>query len=175
MSQLLDLSRPFPNRVIHDNPSGYGSYVAHHLYVQRLLMHLGPYSFELVEVVRGSAPGKRDKKDDPEPSPLLSVIVGVVMRLTVEIDGMVVRIEEVGDCESPSNWPHDGARLKDAMSDSLKRCCARIGLGTHLYSKGDEYVLFAKLKEQVAEPDEREIVATADVTLLEDDPGRPFQ
>jgi hypothetical protein len=151
MSQLLDLSRPFPNRVIHDNPSGYGSYVAHHLYVQRLLMHVGPYSFELVEVIRGAAPADRKAEDQ---TPLEGVIVGVVMRLTAEIDGMVVRIEEVGDCEQPSNWPHDGARLKDAMSDALKRCCARIGLGTHLYAKtDDEYVLYRKLKEQMVEHD----------------------
>jgi hypothetical protein len=173
MSQLLDLSRPFPNRVIHDNPSGYGSYVAHHLFAQRLLMHLGPYSFELVEIIRGSAPA--DKKADDQ-TPLENVIVGVVMRLTVEIDGAMVRIEEVGDCEIPSNWMHDGARLKDAISDALKRCCVRIGLGTHLYAKSeDEYVLYRKLKEQLVEEDDREIVATADVTLLEDDPGRPFQ
>jgi hypothetical protein len=171
MTQLLDISMPFPNRVIHDNPSGYGSYVAHHLYVQRLLMHLGPYSFELVETIRGAAPAK-----EKDAAPLEGVIAGVVMRLTVEIDGQMVRIEEVGDCESPSNWPHDGARLKDAMSDALKRCCARIGLGTHLYAKtADEYVLFQKLKDQIAEPDEREIVATADPTLLDEaDMGRPF-
>jgi hypothetical protein len=159
---------PFPNRVIHDNPSGYGSYVAHHLYVQRLLMHLGPYSFELVETIRGAAPAK-----EKDAAPLEGVIVGVVMRLTVEIDGQMVRIEEVGDCESPSNWPHDGARLKDAMSDALKRCCARIGLGTHLYAKNDEeYVLYRKLKEQLTDGVTRPVTDTADPTLL--DEGRPF-
>ena len=93
------------------------------------------------------------------------------MRLTAEIDGMVIRIEEVGDCESPSNWPHDGARLKDAMSDALKRCCARIGLGTHLYAKSDdEYVLYRKLKEQIVAGETP--MEQAQQTMLDD--GRPF-
>ena len=44
MSQLRDLARRFPSSVIHTNPSGGGVYVPHHLYVQRLLMHLGGYN-----------------------------------------------------------------------------------------------------------------------------------
>lgn len=155
MTQLHELAKPFPQRVIHDNPSGGGSYVSHHLYVQRLLMHLGAYSFERVELIRGDVPGKppnpqgqstRAKEGTPD---LSGVVVGVIARLTVTIDGERVVIEDAGDCEAPHNWPHDGARAKDAMSDALKRCCARIGLGTHLYAKTpDEYVLAGVLKDR---------------------------
>ncbi len=56
--QLLDLSRPFPTRVIKSNPSGGGSYVPHPFYAQRLLMHLGHYDFEMVEIIRGLVPAK---------------------------------------------------------------------------------------------------------------------
>ncbi len=140
MSQLRDLAKPFPQRFVHDNPSGYGSYVAHSVYVQRLLMHLGGYDFETVEIIRGQVNGKPD---------LGTVVVGVVMRLTVKIDGRRVVIEEIGDCEMPGNWDTDGKRLKDAYSDALKRCCARIGLGLSLYAKNaDEYVLSAVLRER---------------------------
>ena len=154
MSQLRDLARRFPSSVIHTNPSGGGVYVPHHLYVQRLLMHLGGYSFERVDILRGRVTGKppnpngssqRAKDGTPD---LEDAVVGVVCRLTVEVDGRTMVIEDVGDCESPHNWPHDGARLKDAMSDALKRCCARIGLGTHLYSKTeDDYVLYRVLTD----------------------------
>lgn len=154
MTQLRDLARRFPSSVIHTNPSGGGVYVPHHLYVQRLLMHLGGYSFERVDILRGRVAGKapnpqgssqRAKDGTPD---LEDAVVGVVCRLTVTVDGQTMVIEDVGDCESPHNWPHDGARLKDAMSDALKRCCARIGLGTHLYAKTeDEYVLYRVLTD----------------------------
>lgn len=161
--QLLDLSRPFPNRVIHTNPSGGGSYVPHHLYAQRLLLHLGAYDFTMVEVLRGDVAGKAPNPNgsskrakDGVPA-LTGAVVGVICRLSVEVDGRPIVIEDVGDCEDPHNWPHDGARLKDAMSDALKRCCARLGLGTHLYAKTtDEYVLFDQLKERLGQGEDKE-------------------
>ena len=143
MSQLRDLARPFPSKLVKDNPSGYGSYVQHGLYKQRLLYYVGPYDFELVEILRGPVKGKEE---------LGVVVVGAVMRLTVTIDGRVTKIEEVGDCEQPSNWPTDGARLKDAISDALKRCCPHIGLGLSLYNLGDgEYFLASALRDREAE------------------------
>lgn len=166
MTQLHDLARKFPREVIADNPSGYGQYVPHHLYAQRLLLHLGAYSFELVEVLRG------DTKEQE------NVVVGVVARLTVVVDGERMVIEDAGDCENPGNWPHDGARMKDAMSDALKRCCARVGLGLHLYA-GDQYILARKLAER-AEAERLEAEGpdpegdTPEPEWDEDDPGRPF-
>jgi hypothetical protein len=74
-------------------------------------------------------------------------VVGAVCRLSVEIDGRMVRIEDVGDCESPHNWPHDGARMKDAMSDAIKRCAARLGIGLHLWSQDESYLYDQLLKE----------------------------
>lgn len=160
MTQLRDLARKFPQSVVKANPSGGGSYVPHHLYVQRLLMHLGAYDFELVELIRGEVaaiePLPKDKWTDKTSNrkkygaPALSgAVCGVIARLTVTVDGAKVVIEDAGDCEDPHNWPHDGARAKDAMSDALKRCCARIGLGTHLYAKTpDDYVLYRVLTDQ---------------------------
>lgn len=53
MSQLVDLLKPFPRQYIHENPSGGGSYVKHHVVEQRLLQVIGPYNFRLVEIIRG--------------------------------------------------------------------------------------------------------------------------
>lgn len=146
---LTDLARPFPLHLIKDNPSGGGSYVPHPSYSQRLLLTYGGYRFEKVEIIRGDVAGKpgdpngssrRAKEGTPD---LHGVIVGVMMRLTTP-DGVY---ENVGDCEQPHNWPHDGARLKDAVSDAKKRCCADAGLGLHLYFKdAKDYVLFEQLK-----------------------------
>lgn len=154
-SQLRALSMPFPDRVIKDNPSGGGTYVPHPIYSQRLLLHLGPYDFTLVEIIRGhvdaKAPnpdGQSKKARDGSPA-LTDAVVGVVMRLTVTIDDRQVSIEDVGDCENPHNWDTDGKRLKDAMSDALKRCSRHLGLGLHLYAKKpDEYFLSARLRDR---------------------------
>lgn len=158
MTQLDELAIPFPRAMIRENPSGGGSYVPHAAVVQRLLLHLGAYSFELVELIRGDLTGKapnpegqskRAKDGTPD---LHGAVVGAVCRLSCTLDGQRVVIEEVGDCEDPYNWPHDGARAKDAMSDALKRCAMRLGLGLHLWCKTPaDYFLRDKLKEHAEE------------------------
>jgi hypothetical protein len=156
VTQLERLARPFPSRLIHTNPSGGGSYVKHSVVTEKLLAVLGPFSFELVEIVRGHVDaitpnpnGKSDRARRGAPA-LESGVVGAVCRLSAVVDGIPVRVEEVGDCEQPHNWPHDGARLKDAMSDSLKRCAMRLGVTLHLWS-GDEFSLYDQLRAATAE------------------------
>ena len=77
-----------------------------------------------------------------------SIITGCVLSLTVEIDGNLVTVEEVGDVENPFNWKTDGARLKDAVSDAIKRCAMAIGVGLHLWAQFEgksEYFLDKQL------------------------------
>lgn len=130
MRQLTKLLHPFPQKVIHSNPSGGGSYVKHSTVQQRLMDVLGLVDFELVQVIRGTVAGKpgnpkgsseRARTGTPD---LADSVVGVVARMTATVDGQRVVVEEAGDCEQPHNWPHDGARMKDAMSDAYKRCLA---------------------------------------------------
>ncbi len=153
MRELTKLVWPFPQSVVHVNPSGGGVYVAHPVVEQRLLDVIGPVDFDLVEIVRGNVAGRppnpegssaRARAGTPD---LVGVVVGVVCRMTATIDGRVVRVEEVGDCESPSNWTTDGQRMKDAFSDAYKRCAMRLGVGLHLWA-GDAFYLAEKLKRQ---------------------------
>lgn len=148
--QLARLAKPFPRKFVHTNPSGGGSYVSHDVVTQALLAVVGPFGWRIKEIVRGDVPGKpgnpngnseRARAGTPD---LHGVVVGVVGSLTVEVDGRTVTVEEAGDCEQPHNWPHDGARMKDASSDAIKRCAMRLGLGLHLWSQ-DEYVLHGQL------------------------------
>lgn len=150
MSQLARLARPFPEKFVHTNPSGGGHYVTHSVVNEKLLAVVGPFTFELVEIVRGDVPeilpnpqGKSQRAKSGMPA-LSGAVVGAVCRLTVTVDDTQVSIEEVGDCEQPHNWPHDGARLKDAMSDALKRCAMRLGVGLHLWSQ-HEFTLYEQL------------------------------
>lgn len=160
MRDLTKLCYPFPAQHIHRNPSGGGEYVAHPVVEQRILDVLGPVDFELVQIIRGRVAGKpadpngssaRAKAGTPD---LEDAVVGAVCRMVATVDGRTVTVEEVGDCEAPHNWPHDGARMKDAMSDSYKRCAMRIGVGLHLWAQ-DAFYLFDKLIAQDKEADEK--------------------
>ena len=131
-SDLTKLSKPFPPAYVRKAPQGkYGDYVPHHTIAQALLATLGPYDLHVKEILRNAE----------------GVIEGCVVALVVDIDGKRVTVEEAGDCEQPTNWKTDGARLKDAVSDGLKRCAARIGLGLHLWSQGD-YFLYESLTKR---------------------------
>lgn len=125
MSDLERLAKPFPDRVVSKPPKGkYGDYVAHHVVNQWLLAVVGPFNLQVVRELYGES----------------GLIEGALVRLECMVDGIPVTIEEAGDCERPDNWNTQGARLKDAVSDGLKRCAMRLGLGLHLWSQGD-YVL----------------------------------
>ena len=130
MTQLHELSRPFPAALVKPPPKGkYGSYVAHSTVTERLLSIVGPFDIRIVNILKGD-----------------NGIEGCVLECTFTIDGSQVVIQESGDCEQPSNWKTEGARLKDAVSDGVKRCAMRTGLGLHLWS-GDDYFLDKQLEK----------------------------
>jgi hypothetical protein len=149
MRQLLELSKVFPDKFIHKNPTGFGDYIQHSVIRQRLLSVLGAYSQEVKHIIREKITDKQGVERE--------VVTGVVLALTVEIDGNLVTIEEVGDVEQPFNWKTDGARMKDAVSDAVKRCSMALGVGLHLWSQFDgesEYFLDKQLEKYVVTPNE---------------------
>ena len=153
MRDLTKLVHPFPQTMIERNPSGGGSYVAHPVVEQRLLDVLGPVTTELVTVLRGRVPGRppdpagKSARAKAGTADLEDAVVGVVLRMRATVDGRDTVVEEVGDCESPHNWPHDGARAKDAFSDAYKRAAMRLGVGLHLWAQ-DHFYLGSKLLDQ---------------------------
>ena len=134
MNQLEQLAQRFPDKFIHDNPSGFGDYIQHSVIRQRLLSVLGAYSTKIVETIYDEG----------------GIVTGVVLELTCEIDGQKISIQEAGDVEKPTNWKTNGARMKDAMSDAIKRCAMSLGVGLHLWSQidgQDEYFLDKQIEK----------------------------
>lgn len=157
MSDLLKLAKPFPDRYVKSPPRGkYGSYVPHHTIAQALLATVGPYDLSVKEVIRGSS----------------GQIEGCIVALTVFIDGTHFTVEEAGDCENPGNWNTDGARLKDAVSDGVKRCAMRIGLGLHLWAQED-YFLYESLSKKEASDGTEEAPQTQGPRATDDLPSGP--
>jgi hypothetical protein len=137
-AQLKQLAQPFDKRFIKEPPQGkHGQYVSHSTINERLLEVVGPFKFELVQIVRGHAPEiKSARKTWPARE---DAIVGVVARLTIRVDGLEYHVEEVGTEDSPA-MHNDAESLKNSMSDALKRCAMRFGVGLHLWSQADYYL-----------------------------------
>jgi len=143
MNQLHELSRRFPDKFIHKNPSGFGDYIQHSVIRQRLLTVLGAYSTDIVETLY----------DD-------GIITGVILKLSCVIDGKEISVVEAGDVENPSNWKTNSARMKDAMSDAIKRCAMALGVGLHLWSQidgEDEYFLDKQLEKELNAETDKEV------------------
>jgi len=92
---LVELARPFPTDFVERKEGA--DYVAHHVVNQRLLDIVGPFDFELVEVIRGDTPAKapdpsaRSRRGKAGVPALSQVVVGAVYRLTCTIDGAASR------------------------------------------------------------------------------------
>ena len=123
MTDLYQLSRPFPESLIKQKPGKFSaSYVEHSVVVQRLLEIVGPFNFTI---------------DKPVTNPD-GTVTGCLATLECWIDGDFVTITEVGDVEHPSQ--NNGSNLKNAASDALKRCAMRLGLGIHLWAQDNYYL-----------------------------------
>ena len=118
---IKKLTKNFPKDVVKQAPKGkFGSYVPHHIYTQRLVDVVGgQYNFFIKEVIRD--------KDN--------AVVGAICRL--EIEGLGV-VEEVGDVDTHaiSRNITESEVLKLAVSDGIKRCCMRFGIGLELWTGG---------------------------------------
>jgi hypothetical protein len=120
---LRDLVKRIPASYVKTKPGGFqADYVSHADIQQILLAKLGPCTQEVKELIY-NAEGQ---------------LQGCILRMTYEIDGETVVIEEAGDVERPG--ANNGANAKNAVSDAVKRCAMRVGVGLHLWSQ-ENYVL----------------------------------
>ena len=131
------LTKNFSKEVVQPPPPGkFGQYVPHHIYTQRLVDVLpGGYDFTF--------DAERDKD---------GAIVGAKCRLYLKDADQT--IEEVGDVNATtlSSKKTESEILKLAVSDGLKRCCMRIGLGLELWTgdmSEEEFYSTDKVKEPI--------------------------
>lgn len=148
--QLQQLAEPFRSNLIGKKPgqSG-GAYVGHSVVTERALEVLGPYSITSVQLIRGYAPEIKGKQRTFPAIP--DAVTGAIVTIEAEIDTRKVILTEVGDCENPAMHETDGARAKNAVSDAIKRCWMRAGIGLHLWSR-DQYGLDDALSEPTPPP-----------------------
>jgi len=130
------LTANFPKSVVKKAPQGkYGDYVPHHIYTKRLVDVVGgKYNFTY-DIIRD--------KDN--------AVVGA--KCTLEIDDLGT-VQEVGDVDRHALARNltESEILKLAVSDGIKRCCMRFGIGLELWT-GDttEEEHYAGVVAQVVE------------------------
>ena len=130
MSQLHELSKPFPASLVKQKPGKFAAaYVEHGIINQRLLEVVGPFTFTVDKPVTNAD----------------GVVSGCLATLSCTIDGERVMVTEVGDVEHPSQ--NNASNLKSASSDALKRCAMRLGVGLHLWT-ADSYYLNKSLEKR---------------------------
>ena len=144
---IKKLTKNFPKDLVKKAPKGkFGKYVPHHIYTQRLVDVVGgKYNFYVKETIR-------DKNN---------AVVGAVCRL--EIEGLGV-VEEIGDVDTTTINRKQGITeseiLKLAVSDGIKRCCMRFGIGLELWTgETTEEEHYAGVVQSVAEPPKKKEVA----------------
>ena len=131
------LTANFPKSVVKKAPQGkYGDYVPHHIYTKRLVDVVGgKYNFTY-DIIRD--------KDN--------AVVGA--KCTLEIADLGT-VQEVGDVDRHALARNltESEILKLAVSDGIKRCCMRFGIGLELWV-GDmtEEEHYAGVAEQVVPP-----------------------
>src|SRR6056300_1937549 len=128
------LTKDFPKSVVKKAPPGkFGDCVPHHIYTQRL-----------VDVIPGKYNFKYEALRDKD-----GALAGA--KCILEIDGLGT-IEEVGDVDSNQlkNNNTESELLKLAVSDGIKRCCMRFGIGLELWTGGvTEEEHYAGVEEDV--------------------------
>ncbi len=129
----IQLSKPWNKKLVKSLNKGFGEidYVEHTQVTQKLIalipdldIEIGRYIHDTVEDMNGVR---------------RRFVTGVEVKMTGTIDGKLVHRQEVGMCDKPffhsdANKVHNnGQRAKEALSDAIKRCAMRLGVGIELY------------------------------------------
>ena len=138
---LTKLAKPFPASMVQEKPGSFkAKYVAHARVVEKLLWVVGPYNYEITQLIKS-----------PD-----GIVEGCIGQLTVEIDGRVSVISEVGDVEENASAKNNGARAKEAASDAFKRCAMRLGVGLDLWVNGTPVLHGALCSDELPDPVEED-------------------
>lgn len=129
----IQLSKPWNKNLVKQLNKGFGNidYVEHTQVTQKLIalipdlnIEVGRYLHDTVEDINGVR---------------RRFVTGVEVKMSGTIDGNYVQRQEIGMCDKPffhadANKVHNnGQRAKEALSDAIKRCAMRLGVGIELY------------------------------------------
>lgn len=157
LSQATLLCWHFEPDLVAQKPGSSASYINHATIKQRFLFVTGAPNTKIVDKLYSDVTCQMKNHDTgkKEWTTLRNVLVGVTLRMEVEIDGVLHVTEDFGSCEFPQNELHDGERAKKAASDAYKRCAMQLGNGLQMWAKGAYTLGHRMAKRDKAEPDQQ--------------------
>ena len=142
MIQLQDLAKRLPEKWIKEKGTGFAAkYCSHGDIQQALLAKVGPTSQRVVKIIH---------------APEGNIIQGVILEMVFHIDLEPVVIQEIGESERDTG--NNALNLKNSVSDAIKRCAMRVGLGLELWS--ENYALPEALAQRAEQQEDLELLTS---------------
>ena len=141
MIQLMDLAKRLPEKWIQEKGTGFSAkYCSHGDIQQALLAKVGPTSQRVIKIIHAQEG---------------NIIQGVILEMQFIIDLEPVVIQEIGETERDTG--NNALNLKNSVSDAVKRCAMRVGLGLELWT--ENFALDKALQKRAEEQEAEELEA----------------
>ena len=132
-STQIQISKPWNKTFVKKINKGFGDidYVEHTQVTQKLIALIPD-----LDIVTGEP--IYDKIEDSN-GISRNFVTGIKVTLTGTVDGSLITREDYGMCdkpffhENPNKVHNNGQRIKECVSDGLKRAAMRMGVGIELY------------------------------------------
>jgi len=131
--QQIILSKPWNKNLVKTINKGFGDidYVEHTQVTQKLIAVSPDWNFNIDQYLEDTVEDVNGLQR--------TFITGAQVTITMKVDNEYVSRTEVGMCDKPffHNDPNkvhnNGQRAKECVSDAIKRCAMRFGVGIELY------------------------------------------
>lgn len=131
--QQIILSKPWNKKLVKSLNKGFGNidYVEHTQVTQKLIAVSPDWNFEINKYLEDTVEDMNGIQR--------TFITGVQVTIQMKVDGEYITRSEVGMCDKPffhsdpSKVHNNGQRAKECVSDAIKRCAMRFGVGIELY------------------------------------------
>jgi hypothetical protein len=131
--QQIILSKPWNKKLVKKINKGFGEidYVEHTQVTQKLIAVSPDWNFNVERYLEDTVEDMNGIQR--------TFITGAQVSITMKVDNEYITRSEVGMCDKPffhsdPNKVHNnGQRAKECVSDAIKRCAMRFGVGLELY------------------------------------------
>lgn len=145
------LSKPWNKKLIKSLNKGFGNidYVEHTQVTQKLIAISPDWNFSIDKYIEDTVEDMNGIQR--------TFITGAQVTITMKVDDQYLTRSEVGMCDKPffhsdPNKVHNnGQRAKECVSDAIKRCAMRFGVGIELYDTDawiSSYLFKAEIEDQ---------------------------
>ena len=147
----IQISKPWNKTFVKKVNKGFGDidYVEHTQVTQKLIALIPDLDITTSDIVY-------DKIEDVN-GVSRSFVTGIKVTLTGTVDGKLITREDYGMCDkpffhdNPNKVHNNGQRAKECVSDAIKRCAMRFGVGIELYDTDAWLSSYLEKTEIVAE------------------------